>query len=75
MILTRCTYLRKGEAVPKAKYLDFGSARRVARDAGTDVTQPHRINAPPAGAYHPRKWASIKSLFVAIFKLSISYEL
>jgi hypothetical protein len=26
------------EVVWKAKYLDFGSARRVARDAGMDVT-------------------------------------
>jgi hypothetical protein len=31
------------EVVWKAKYLDFGSARRVARDAGTDVTSKRSL--------------------------------
>jgi hypothetical protein len=32
-----CIDLCKREPVLESKYLDFGSARRVARDAGTDV--------------------------------------
>ena len=49
----RCIDICGGEAVSQVKYLDFGSARRVARDAGMDVTlgrsQPDAIVKPCAG--------------------------
>jgi len=32
-----CIDICEGETVSQVKYLDFGSARGVARDTGTDV--------------------------------------
>ena len=53
--LSECRYVCRVEIVPKTKYLEFGSPRRVARDVGRDITHLQsqiRFMLPGKGGMH-----------------------